>query len=94
MDGRRPVWAISCIGEPTAEIEDALTDEVPIAFGRHVPRLPCAELVGRGMNAVPSPARWANVRWRLRAAAYRGSCRPRSRTMPSGQPKGSLSPVH
>src|SRR5215216_391065 len=44
MDGRRQAWAISCIGEPTAEIEDALTDEVPIAFGRHVLRLACAEL--------------------------------------------------
>src|SRR5688572_4898457 len=44
MDGRRQAWAISCIGKPTAEIEDALTDEVPIAFGRHVLRLACAEL--------------------------------------------------
>jgi hypothetical protein len=26
---------ISCIGEPAGEVEDALTDEVPIAFGRH-----------------------------------------------------------
>jgi hypothetical protein len=39
MDGRRQAWAISCIGEPTAEIEDALTDEIPISFGRHVLRL-------------------------------------------------------
>jgi hypothetical protein len=44
MDGRRQTWAVSCIGEPTAEIEDALTDEVAIAFGRHVLRLACAEL--------------------------------------------------
>jgi DNA-binding transcriptional LysR family regulator len=35
---------VSCIGESTAEIEDALTDEVAIAFGRHVLRLACAEL--------------------------------------------------
>jgi hypothetical protein len=45
---------------------------------------PAPSSVGRGMNAVPSPARWANGRSRLRAAAYRGSCRPRSRTTPSG----------
>jgi hypothetical protein len=44
MDGRRQARAILCIGEPTAEIEDALTDEVPIGFGRHVLRLACAEL--------------------------------------------------
>ena len=35
---------VSCIGEPTAEIEDAFADEVPIAFGRQVLRLACAEL--------------------------------------------------
>ena len=34
----------SCIGEPTAEIEDACADEVPIAFGRQVLRLALAEL--------------------------------------------------
>jgi hypothetical protein len=44
MDGRRQAWVVSCIGEPTAEIEDALTAEVAIAFGRHVLRLACAEL--------------------------------------------------
>jgi hypothetical protein len=79
MDGRRQAWAISCIGEPAAEIEDAFTDEVPIAFGRQVLRLTRAGLGRPWDKCVPSPARWANVRSRLRAAAYRGSCRPRSR---------------
>jgi hypothetical protein len=44
MDGRRRAWVASCIGEPAGEIEDAFTDEVPIAFGRHVLRLTRAEL--------------------------------------------------
>jgi hypothetical protein len=46
MDGPRQAWAISCIGEPTAEIEDAIADEVPIAFGRQVLRLAWPELSG------------------------------------------------
>jgi hypothetical protein len=45
MDGwRGRAWVASCIGEPASEIEDAFADEVPIAFGRHVLRLACAEL--------------------------------------------------
>jgi hypothetical protein len=44
MDRRRRAWAILCIGEPAAEIEDTFADEVPIAFGRQVLRLAFAEL--------------------------------------------------
>ena len=33
-----------CIGEPAAEIDDAFADEVPIAYGRQVLHLACAEL--------------------------------------------------
>jgi hypothetical protein len=85
MDRRRRAWAILCIGEPAAEIEDTFADEVPIAFGRQVLRLAFAEL-GRPRDECRAESRpLANVRSRLRAAAYRGSCRPRSRTTPSGR---------
>jgi hypothetical protein len=77
MDGRRQTWAISCIGEPTAEIEDALTDEVPIALGRHVLRLACASSVGRRMNAVPAPEPNHAIRAVIDEAIVRG--RPASR---------------
>jgi hypothetical protein len=37
---------------------------------------PVPNSLGRGMNAVPSPACWANMRSRLRAAAYRDRAGP------------------
>ena len=40
----RDQWAISSIGEPASEIEDAFAYEVPIAFSRQVPGLAYAEL--------------------------------------------------
>jgi hypothetical protein len=44
VQGRTAASVGSCIGEPAGKIENAFTDEVPIAFGRHVLRLTWAEL--------------------------------------------------
>src|SRR5687768_5829566 len=53
---RRRVWVVSGIGEPAGEVEDACADEVPIAFGRQVLRLPCAEL-GRARDECRAESR-------------------------------------
>ena len=85
MDGRRQAWAISCIGEPAAEIEDAFTDEVPSAFGRQVLRLTRAELGRPWDECVPSPGPFGKREIAIAGRRVQGIVPAPEPTTPSGR---------